>query len=136
MVELPEDVKKTVNTPGRIGTLSTVNEEGRPNVAYFGSPSIENDGSLVVALGENRTLKNLRANPHAAFFCVEGGPVTFTTPACRLYLKVKEIHSEGPVLEGKKELIAKNAGPDAAKMMKAAVVFEIQEIRPLMDFSA
>lgn len=132
MVELPEKIKEIVNKPGRIGTLSTADAQGRPNVAYFGSLRLQEDGTMLMGLGQNRTLKNLEANPYAVFFCVEEGPVSFETTGCRLYLKVKELQKEGPLLDGVREAVAKIAGPDAAKMMAAAVSFEITEYRPLV----
>ena len=132
MTQITEDIKATINKPGRIGTLSTVDKEGRPNVAYFGSPRLLDDGTFVAALAENRTLKNLRENPYAAFFCVEEGPVSFQTKGWRLYLKAKEIQEQGATLDFMKEMIAKHASPDAAAMMKAAVIFEVTEVRGLI----
>lgn len=132
MVEIMEETKATINKPGRIGTLSTVDAEGRPNVAYFGSLRIQDDGTFTVGLGNNRTLKNLEGNPHAAFFCVEEGPVSFNTPGIRLYLKAREIQREGPLLDQIKEMIAQFAGPDAAKMIVAAVAFDVTEVRPIL----
>ena len=132
MVDVPKDIIEIVNKPGRVGLLGTADAQGRPNIAYFGSPRFSDDGAFVVALGQNRTLKNLEENPKAAFFCVEDAPVGFNSPACRLYLTVKEIEKQGPRLDAAKEMIAKNAGPDAAKMITAAVVFEVTEIRPLI----
>lgn len=133
MVEISDKIKEIVNKPGRIGTLSTADSQGKPNVAYFGSPVLQDDGTLVMGLGDNRTLGNLEVNPWAAFFCAEEAPVSFTTPSCRLYLKVKEIQKQGPLLDTVRENIAKHAGPDAAKMMVAAVVFDVIEVRSLMD---
>lgn len=132
MTQITEDIKTTVNKPGRIGTLSTADKDGRPNVAYFGSPRLQDDGTLLVALSENRTLKNLRENPHAAFFCVEEGPVSFRTKGWRLYLKAKEIQEQGATLDFMKEMIAKHVGPEAAAGMKAAVIFEVTEVRGLV----
>ena len=132
MVEIPDEIKQVVNKPGRIGTLSTADADGRPNVAYFGSPRFQDDGTFDMALGDNRTLHNLEVNPYAAFFCVEEGPVSFTTSGCRVYLKVKEIQTEGPLLEKKKAMITQNAGADAAAMIKAAVVFEVIELRGIL----
>lgn len=133
MVEISEEYKAIINKPGRIGTLSTVDGEGRPNVAYFGSPRVHDDGTFAMGLAGGRTLQNLKVNPHAVFFCVEEGPVSFTTPGCRIYLKVREIRTEGPLLDLIKEMIAKHVNQDAANMMQAAVAFEVIEIRPLLD---
>lgn len=64
---------------------------------------------------------------------MEEGPVSFTTPGCRLYLKVREIQTEGALLDLIKEMIAKHVSQDAANMMQAAVAFDITEVRPLLD---
>ncbi|MBU2548429.1 MAG: pyridoxamine 5'-phosphate oxidase family protein [Proteobacteria bacterium] len=133
MAVVSEELKATINKPGRVGTLSTVDAEGRPNVAYFGSLRLQEDGTFTVGLARNRTLKNLEANPHAVFFCVEEAPVTFGTKGTRLYLKAREIQFEGQLLDQVREMIAQHAGPAAAKMMAAAVAFDITEVRPIMD---
>jgi len=85
-----------------------------------------------MGLGNNRTLKNLEENPLAVFFSVTESPVTFSTPGYRLYLKAREIQKEGPVLNSVRDAIAKAAGPDAAKMIVAGVVFDVTEVRPLV----
>ena len=135
MVEISNIFKEIVNKPGRIGTISTADSAGRPNVAYFGSPRVQDDGTFVAALMATRTLKNLEVNPYAVFFCVEEGPVSFSTPGCRLYLKVKEIQKQGPLFDEMKALVARNASPEAANMIAAAVAFEVTEARSLVDFS-
>jgi len=132
MVEINKEVMEIVNKPGRIGTLGTANKQGRPNVAYFGSPRLSEDGTIVMGLGSNRTLKNLEDNPFAVFFCVAESPVTFTTPGYRLYLKAREIQKVGPIVDGVRKAIAEHAGPDAARMIVAGVVFDVTEVRPLI----
>lgn len=132
MGEITKEIIEVVNKPGRVGTLGTANKSGQPDVAYFGSPRLLDDGTLVMGLGNNRSLKNLEENPLAVFFCVAESPVTFKTPGYRLYFKVREIQREGALLDGIKEAIGKAAGPDAAKMIVAAVSFEVTEVRPLV----
>ncbi len=132
MVEINKEIMEIVNKSGRIGTLGTANKQGRPNVAYFGSPRLSEDGTIVMGLGSNRTLKNLEENPFAVFFCVAESPVTFTTPGYRLYLKAREIQKEGPVIDGVRKAITEHAGPEAAKMIAAGVVFDVTDVRPLI----
>ncbi|MBW2563915.1 MAG: pyridoxamine 5'-phosphate oxidase family protein [Deltaproteobacteria bacterium] len=132
MAKINKEIIEIVNKAGRIGVLGTTNELGQPNVAYFGSPRLSEDGTLIMGLGSNRTLKNLEENPLAVFFCVAETPVTFTTPGYRLYLKVREIQKAGPIFDGVKKAIAEHAGPDAAKMVVAGVVFDVTEVRPLV----
>lgn len=132
MAGITKEIVDLVNKKGRVGTLGTVDKSGQPNVAYFGSPRLSEDGTLVMGLGKNRTLENLEENPLAVFFCVEESPVSFQTPGYRLYLKVREIQREGPFFEGVRDAIGKAAGPNAAKMIVAGVSFEVTDVRPLV----
>ncbi len=134
MVEISKEVFEIVNKPGRVGVLSTADDQGQPNSAYFGSLRLMEDGSVVLGLGNNRSLKNLEKNPQAVLFCVTESPVGFQTPGVRLYLKLKEIEKAGPLYDVIKAAIAEHAGADAAKMIVAAAAFEVTEIRKLVDW--
>ena len=131
-MEIGKELLETVNKPGRIGILGTSDGRGRPNVAYFGSPRLMENGTLVMGLGSNRSLENLEQNPRAVFLAIAESPVTFTTPGYRLYLDVKQIQKEGPVLDDIRGKIAQHAGDEAARMIQAAVVFEVTEVRRLL----
>ncbi len=132
MAVLNQAVFDIVNKPGRIGVLATASKDGNPNAAYFGSPRLMKDGTLIMGLGDNLTLKNLTENPKAVFFTVAGSPVTFTTPGYRLYLDVQAVEKTGPMIDGIREKIAAHAGAAAAKIIVAAVVFRITGIRKLV----
>lgn len=132
MTEISKEVFEIVNKPGRVGVLSTADKKGQPNAAYFGSLRLMEDGTVVLGMGNNRSLKNLEENALAVLFCVTESPVTFTTPGYRLYLKARNIQKEGPLLDGVKKAISEHAGEDAAKMIVAAVAFEVNEMRPLV----
>lgn len=132
-MKLDEKIVESVNRPGRVGVLATADKAGHPNVAYFGSPRLNPDGTLVVGLTINRTLRNLEENPHAALFTAETAPVTFTTPGWRIYLKVRELQKEGSLLDGVRKQIAEKAGEATAAKIKACVLFDVQEIRSLVD---
>jgi predicted pyridoxine 5'-phosphate oxidase superfamily flavin-nucleotide-binding protein len=134
MVDIGKQVYDIVNKPGRVGVLGTADKQGQPNTAYFGSLRLMEDGSVVLGLGKNRSLKNLEENPLAVLFCVTESPVGFETPGLRLYLKVKEIQKAGPLYDTIKKAIAEHAGEDAAKMIVAAAAFEVTEIRKLLDW--
>lgn len=131
-MEVPQNIIDMINKPGRIGVMCTADKDGQPNTAYFGSALFQ-DGVFSVGLMGGRTLKNLQANPLAAYFCVEEGPVSFNTPGCRLYLKVRAIETEGALLDKIKQLLTEKVGPDAAKMMSTAVSFDVTEVRNLVD---
>ncbi len=132
MAEVPQDIVDRVNKEGRVGVLCTVDADGKPNAAYFGSPRFRDETTFSLGLMGGRTLANLKVNPNAVFFCVEGSPVAFGTPGCKVYLTVREIVTEGPLMDQIKGEIAKAAGEDAAKMMAAAVAFDVTEIRNLV----
>jgi hypothetical protein len=134
MVEISKEISDIVNKPGRVGTLGTADKNGQPNVAYFGSLRLMEDGTVALGMSDNRSLKNLRENPLAVLFCVTESPVTFNTVGIRLYLKLKEIQEQGPFFDAVKGAILKNAGERAASIIVAAVAFDVTEIRNLVDF--
>jgi len=134
MVEISKEIYEIVNKPGRIGVLGTADKEGQPNTAYFGSLRLMEDGSVVLGLGNNLSLKNLEENPLAVLFCVTQSPVEFKTPGVRLYLKLKELQKTGPLYDAIKIAISEHAGADAAKMIVAAAAFEVTKIRQLLDW--
>lgn len=90
--------------------------------------------TIFMSLGKNRTYANLQENPHAVFMVMEPGKSIRDWKGVRLYVKMTECHTSGEKLEQMRAAIAKHAGEGANKMIHAAVVFEVQEIRPLADF--
>ena len=122
------------NKQPRLGTLSTSDKNGKVNSAYFGSPRMVDEKSIFMGLGHNRTFANLQDNPSAVFMVMEPGETIMDWKGVRIYVKMTECQTSGAKLDDLKAGIAKKAGEGAAKMMHAAVTFEIQEIRPLADF--
>lgn len=132
MAQIEAKVLESVNRPGRVGVLATANAQGAPNAAYFGTPQLMADGTLLMGLMANRSLANLEQNPLAVFFVVEEAPVAFTTPGYRLYLKVKQIDKAGELLTNLRQAVAAKAGQQTADAMQAAVLFEVTEVRSLV----
>ena len=122
------------NKQPRLGTLSTADKAGNVNVAYFGSPRMVDEKTVFMALGKNRTFANLQDNPHAVFMIMEPGESLPEWKGVRVYLTMTEYQTSGEKLDQIKQVIAEKAGESAAKMIHAAVTFEIKEIRPLADF--
>jgi hypothetical protein len=89
--------------------------------------------TVVMGLGQNRTLANLRQNPNAVFLIMEPGATLMDWKGIRVYLKAENIATSGPVLDTFRANMAKVAGEEAAKMIYATVSFAITEIRPLID---
>ena len=122
------------NKQPRIGTLSTADKNGKIDVAYFGSPHMPDEKTVFMGLGNNRTYANLQDNPHAAFMIMEPGKSLPEWKGVRLYLKMTDCETSGEKLDVIRALIAEKGGEGAAKMIIAAVTFEIEELRPLADF--
>ena len=131
---MPSKLMEYFNKSPRIGTLSTADKAGNVDSAVFGSPHMTDEKTVVMGLGENRTLSNLQENPHAVFMIVEPGKEFMDWKGIRVYLKVKNVATSGPALETFKAQTAKVAGEEAAAMVYAVVGFEITAIRPLIDF--
>lgn len=122
------------NKQPRLGCLSTADENGKVNAAYFGSPRMIDEKTILMGIGKNRTLANLYENPHAAFIVFEPGNMPTDWKGVRLYVKVKEIDTSGPQYQAVKAAIAEKVGKEMAdRMIHAAVVFGIEEVRPLVD---
>ena len=57
----------------RLGTLSTADNAGKVDAAYFGSAWMVDEKTVVPGLGHNRSFANLRENPHAVFMIMQPG---------------------------------------------------------------
>jgi hypothetical protein len=122
------------NKQPRLGTLSTASKDGKVNSAYFGSPHMVDEKTIMMGLAQNRTLAYLQENPHAVFTILESGKTISEWKGVRVYVKMTDCATSGEKLDRMKAKIAAAAGEAAAKMIHAAVTFSIQEIRPLADF--
>lgn len=122
------------NKMPRLGTLSTASKEGKVDVAYFGSARMIDERNVFMGCGKNRTFTNLQENPCAVFAIMEPGKSAPEWKGVRVYLKMTECQTSGQKLDVLKKQIAEKAGEAAAKMMHAAITFEVQELRPFADF--
>lgn len=121
------------NKMPRLGCMSTAGKDGKVNVACFGSPRMIDEKRVVMALRKNRTFQNLLENPNAVFMIMEPGRTSSEWKGVRVYLKMKEYETSGEKLEKMKLQTAKAVGEEAAKSIHAAVTFEIEEVRPIVD---
>ena len=131
---MSEKLMEYFNKQPRLGTLSTADRSGKVNSAYFGSPRMMDEKTIFMGLGNNRTFANLQQNPQAVFMVMEPGASLMDWKGVRIYVKMTDCQTSGKKLDELKAKITEKAGEGAAKMMHAAVTFEIQEIRPLADF--
>ena len=137
--EIPMDTyfKKLVeyfNKSPRICTLSTASKDGKVNAAVFGTPRMIDQKTVVMGLGKNRTFANLQENPHAVFVIMEPGETAADWKGVRVYLQMTDCQTSGKRFEEVKADVTKRLGENAAKIIHAAVAFEVQEIRPVADF--
>jgi len=128
------ELMKYFNKQPRLGTLSTAGKDGKVNSAYFGSPHMVDEKTILMGLARNRTLAYLQENPHAVFTILEPGKTISEWKGVRIYVKMTDCATSGEKLDKMKAKIAAAAGEAAAKMVHAAVTFDVQEIRPLADF--
>ncbi len=131
---MSEKLMAYFNKQPRLGTLSTADKEGKVNAAYFGSPRMVDEKTVVMGLGKNRTYDNLQENPNAVFMIMEPGEAVSEWKGVRVYLKVTDFATTGEALDEIRKAIGEKAGEAAAKMIQAAVTFTVTELRPLADF--
>jgi hypothetical protein len=123
------------NKQPRLGTLSTADKNGKVDSAYFGSPRMVDEKTILMGTGKNRTFSNLVENPHAVFLIMEPGKTVTDWKGVRVYVEMKEHETSGQKLDQIRAAVAEKVGPEAAKkMIHAALTFEVTDIRPLADF--
>jgi hypothetical protein len=122
------------NKQPRLGTLSTASKDGKVNSAYFGSPYMVDEKTIIMGLTKNRTLSYLQENPFAVFMIMEPGKSISEWKGVRIYVKMNDCSTGGEKLDQMKAKIAVHTGEAAAKKIHAALTVEVQEIRPLADF--
>jgi hypothetical protein len=121
------------NKAPRIGILSTSSKDGKVDAAVFGSPRMIDEKTVIIATANNRTLQNLEGNPWAIFMIMEPGKGIMDWKGIRVYMKLKTSSTSGEPLDTFRREMTKFVGEEAAKMMYAAVTFEVVEVRPLID---
>ncbi len=131
---MTKELMEYFNKQPRLGTLSTADKNGKVNSAYFSSPQMVDEKTIVMGLGKNRTFANLQENPMAVFLVMEPGKLLADWKGVRVYVKMTDCHTSGEKLDSVRARIAEKAGEKAAKMIHAALAFELQEVRPLADF--
>jgi hypothetical protein len=127
-----KQVMEMFNRQTRIGALATANQEGEVNAAVFGSPRMIDEETIIMAIGDNRSFRNLQENPKATFIVVEPGTEPATWKGARLYLEVEGVERYGEVLDSFRENIRKVAGNQSADAIVAAIRFKVTSVRPLI----
>lgn len=127
-----KQVMEMFNKKTRIGALATSNKKGDVNAAVFGSPRMIDEDTVIMAIGDNRSFKNLQENPKASFIVVEPGESTAQWKGARLYLEVDSYERYGELLDSFREKIRQVAGDQSANAIVAAIRFKITDVRPLI----
>lgn len=131
---MSEKLMEYFNKSPRLSTLSTSSKDGKVDVAVLGSPRMVNEKTVIIALAKNRTFANLQENPNAVVMIMEPGKALPDWKGIRVYMKMKECSTSGEYLDTIRNQTAKFVGEEAAKMIYAAVTFEVSEVRPIVDF--
>lgn len=127
-----KEVMAFFNKRPRIGTLSTSNGKGDVNVAAFGSPQMIDAETVVMGIGNNRSLGYLKENPNAVFMVMEPGKTAADWKGFRVYLKAESIEIEGTLLDEVKGKIAEAVGRAAAGQIRAAIRFKVVDVRGII----
>jgi hypothetical protein len=136
------------NKEPKLGVLSTSSKDGKVDSAVFGSPHMIDEKTVLVATAKNRTFENLIENSHAVYIIIERcldspkdekmktepGSSVMDWKGIRVYMKMKECMTSGEMLEMIRNQVTCLVGEEGAKMIHAAMTFEIYEVRPLVDF--
>ena len=128
-----KEVMEFFNSRPRNCFICTANRKGEANVAVYGSPRMIDENTVVLAVRNNRTYRNLQENPKAAIIMVHPGEIRHDSKAVRLYLEVTATETEGDLLDQFKEEIGARAGKEVADSLQAALRMRITDVRPLTD---
>ena len=127
-----KQVMEMFNRKTRIGALATADKNGNVNAAVFGSPRMIDEETVIMAIGDNRTYRNLQENPRASFIVIEPGESSREWKGVRLYLEVKEYERYGELLDSFRKKIREAAGDAAANAIVTAIRFKVTDVRPLI----
>ncbi|MFC1833132.1 pyridoxamine 5'-phosphate oxidase family protein [Thermodesulfobacteriota bacterium] len=131
---MSRELMEFFNKQPRLGTLSTADKNGKVNSAYFGSPRMTDEKTIVMGCGKNRTFDNLQENSQAVFLVMEPGKALADWKGVRINVKMIDCDTSGEAYKAVVAAIAEKVGKEAAdKMIHAALTFEIDEIRPLVE---
>ena len=127
-----KEVMEMFNRKTRIGALATSNQNGDVNAAVFGSPRMIDEDTVIMAIGNNRSLQYLQENPKASFIVIEPGDAPKEWKGVRLYLEMKEFERYGELVDSFRKKIRETAGDASANAIVAAIRFQIVDVRPLI----
>ncbi|ALC16027.1 hypothetical protein DSOUD_1246 [Desulfuromonas soudanensis] len=124
-----------VNETAGPGILSTGDGAGSVNAAVIGAVRMIDEDTLVIGLGENRSLGYLRQNPRAVYLVSRPGASVLSWQGARIYLRVTGIETDGAQLERLVQEVTQTAGRGAGRAIKSLVIGKITSVRPLLDLT-
>jgi hypothetical protein len=86
--------------------LSTSSKDGKVNSAYFVSPFVVDEKTIIMGMTKNRTLSYLKENPNAVFMFMVPGKSHLEWKGVRRYVKMTGCSTAGEKLEQLKAKIA------------------------------
>ena len=128
MSVLTDEMKQVVEHQ-RLGFVATVCPDGTPNVSPKGTVSVLDDDHLMFAdIRSPGTIANLRRNP--------GIEVNVVDPLVRKGYRFKgraEVLEAGTDFERLVAVVASRGLPDAPRRIRAIVVMQVEQARPLIS---
>ena len=131
MAALPDDAREVVLRV-RLGFVATVNADGSPNVSPKGTVTVWDDRHLAFAdIRSPGTIANLRRDPR-----VEVNVVDPFTRKCFRFRGTARVLEDGPEYEALRrfyETDPRGIGGEAGRDIRAVVLIEVDETRPLVS---
>ena len=90
------------------------------------------EDTVIMAIGDNRSLQYLQENPKATFIVIEPGDAPTEWKGARLYLEMASFERYGELLDSFRENIRKVAGDRSANAIIAAIRFNVTDVRALI----
>lgn len=115
--------------------LCTANKKGEPSVALMGTPRLNQEGNIELALSDDPsvTLNNILENKSVVFLAYETGLRARDYKGVRIYAEAIEILVEGDKLEMIRENLRERFGNEKAEELVAIATFSIKKLRPIID---
>lgn len=132
MTKAIDTFNKILRHQQRICLLATSGAENSPNSAIFGAVKVR-DESILIAMGDNLSYKNLQLNPSAQLTAFIPGPSPPLYRGIRLNLHFEEILEQGELFETMRIEVKANAGDQAAAMIKRIIVLSVCSHTPLIN---
>lgn len=136
MAEMTQEIMGLINGDDYC-YLATASKEGKPNVAIIGSARAISPDTIAMAAGfMNKSYQNLTENSKATVIVYSSLPPIKTQASMEDFSHIGGAQIKGNVTlltsgeahENMKKMVAERISPAMAEMMKATVLFKVEEI--------